>query len=105
VIDRAEDSSLEDARVMLKEAGLTKETKEAKRAAAEEFLVTFLRAGPVYGTEVNAVGVKNGHAERTIRRAAKRLGVIKQKVGGRSMWSLPQDLLDSLDSDGELGDV
>jgi hypothetical protein len=104
-VGEGEDSSLEDARVMLKEAGLTKETKEARRAAAAEFLVNFLRAGPMRATEVNAVAVKNGHSERTIRRAAKDLKVVKQKVGGHSMWSLPQDLLDSLDSDGGLGDA
>lgn len=88
---------------MIREAGLTQESRDAKRAAAAEFLIDFLRAGPVRVTEVRAVGDKNHHAWRTIRRAAKELGII-MSGGAGSTWALPPELLDSLDDGNGPGD-
>lgn len=94
-----EESSIEDARIMLKEAGLTTESKEAKRAAAQEFLINFLRAGPVAVNEIKSAAEKNNHAWRTVRRASDELGVIKPAGGPGSTWALPRALLDSLDDE------
>ena len=91
-----EESSIEDARIMLRDAGLTREARRAKREAASEFLIDFLRAGPVRVTEVYAVAEKNQHAQRTIRRAAEELGIV-MSGGPCSTWALPPGLLDTLD--------
>jgi AAA domain-containing protein len=99
-----EGSSLDDARLMLKEQGLSQESKDAKRARAAEFLIDFLRAGPVKPSDVYAAAEKNGHAQRTIRRAADDLKIDRPAGGPNSVWSLPQELLDSLADDDTIDD-
>jgi len=103
-IGEGEESSLDDARVMLKEAGVSAESKDAKRARAAEFLIDFLRAGPVRATEIYLAAEANGHSLRTLRRAADDLKIARPRGGPNSIWSLPQELLDSLDDDTETGD-
>lgn len=98
-VGEGEESSVDDARLMLKEAGLTRESREAKRAAATEFLIDFLRAGPAKSNDVYEAADKNGHSRRTLRRAAKDIRVVMPAGGPGATWALPQDLLDTLDSE------
>jgi hypothetical protein len=91
---------------MLKESGMSAESKDAKRAAAAKFIVDFLRAGSVKASDVYLAGDKNGHSQRTLRRAAKELEIIvTPPTGGRdAAWSLPQSILDAIadeEDDGE----
>lgn len=101
-LGEGEESSLEDARIMLKEAGVSSESKDAKRARAAEFLVDFLRAGPMRKLEIEAAAKANGHSWRTVRRAAADLKIVRPKGGPNSVWSLPQELLDSLGNEDEI---
>jgi putative DNA primase/helicase len=66
-VGESEESSLEDARIMLKEVGVSAESKDAKRARAAEFLIDFLRAGPVKVRTIYSVAETNGHRLRTVR--------------------------------------
>jgi putative DNA primase/helicase len=100
-VGESEESSLDDARIMLKEAGVSSESKDAKRARAAEFLIRLLRNGSMKGSEIHLAAQIDGHSDRTIRRAANDIGVIRPRGGPNSMWSLPQELLDSLDDNDD----
>ena len=65
-----------------------------ERDAAEQWLVGVLSDGPRPAGEILAAGVAAGHSQKTIRRAADRLGVLRDPPGGgRSCrWLLPADL-------------
>lgn len=68
--------------------------KSARRRTAKQLLLEVLAASPVPGTEVIAVAAKRGISERTLRRAAKDIGVVSKECrepNGRRRyyWSLP----------------
>lgn len=60
--------------------------------AAAAFLADFLSQGPVASTHVFAAAEEEGLSEKSVRRAAGRLGVQKRKTGmnGNWEWSLPK---------------
>lgn len=62
---------------------------KGKREDAADWLVDFLSNGPVPATEVFRQGAKEGHSEKTLRRAASDLDVRKRKAGmdGGWLWS------------------
>ncbi len=57
--------------------------------AAMAFLREALKDGPKSATAVLAKAVSSGHAERTIDRARKAIGLKAKKVKDQWMWSLP----------------
>ena len=69
----------------------------AKPAKARQLAINFLKIGladePVPASEVEVEAKKLGIKERTLRRAADDLGVVKEHVGspgGHWQWSLPE---------------
>jgi len=68
-------------------------SEEESRSGALDDAVAFLRSELADGAkpahEVIEAGVAAGHAERTIKRARKRLGVRSEREGGRWILSLP----------------
>jgi hypothetical protein len=97
-----EDSdSLDDARLMAR--GFKDELAPEKIEDASEWLLRFLKDGPQTGATVNGAGKSDGHAKRTLRRAADKLGVIRGRGPG-AKWRLPDHLVDAVE-DGEDGDA
>jgi hypothetical protein len=77
------------------EAINSKKGREAPdRDDAEEFLKRLLANGPLEQTAIEETADRQFHAWRTVRRAAKELGVIKGKEKGKMdgpwMWKLPK---------------
>lgn len=75
--------------------------ERSERADACGFLRGLLADGPVPSQQVQRDAAGAGHAWATVRRAAKELGVVVRKEGGRFggakqqwQWSLPDDLPD-----------
>jgi hypothetical protein len=68
---------------------------QAARSAAARFLEVALAEGPVPSTELMEAAKKQGHAWRTVRRAATQLDVQKDPVRTKKgtaqqwVWSLP----------------
>ena len=62
-----------------------------ERNAAEQWLITALSAGSRSAGEVFAAGIEAGHSQKTVRRAADALGVLRDPPGGgrRCRWLLP----------------
>jgi hypothetical protein len=62
-----------------------------KLQAAMSFVLSYLAAGSAPVGEVEAIGFTEGHLPKTLRRAARELGVVKTPPGGgpRVLWSLP----------------
>lgn len=66
--------------------------------SAIEWLKEYLQDGPKPAGNINATrpegilgdAITAGHKPSTVRRAAKILGVLKEKVDGRWLWSLPE---------------
>jgi putative DNA primase/helicase len=79
----------------------------AKRSAAAEFLVNYLRFGPRPAGEVYEDAKQYGVSNATLRRAASELGVVKSKPGGPDVtWRLPGELLALLaEEDGDEQDA
>jgi RecA/RadA recombinase len=90
--------SVADARIMIDLVG-SQAPPDAKRSAACEFLIKYLRFGPRPAKELREDSKQYGHKWATIRRAADELGVIKPRGGPNSTWALPQALLDELDGE------
>ncbi|WP_333617818.1 AAA family ATPase [Dietzia sp.] len=68
------------------------EADATERTAAEEWLDDYLRLNPgTLSATVKADARKVGHAERTLKRAAKALGVVSRSEGfpRRTVWDLP----------------
>lgn len=87
--------SLADARIML-DSARAESKPDAKRSAASEFLVNYLRLGPRPVAELREDAQQYGHKWATIRRASEELGVVKPKGGPNADWALPDDLLAEL---------
>lgn len=66
------------------------QTKDAQHEA-EDFLMGYLEDRPMPAERVKEAAEANFIAERTLRRAAKRLGVIIEKISfeGGWTWRLP----------------
>jgi putative DNA primase/helicase len=64
----------------------------SERADAAEFLRRVLADGPLKATEIYRQAREAGHAKRTLRRAAKDLGIHPSKEGMSSgwVWTLPK---------------
>jgi putative DNA primase/helicase len=96
----SEDSSgIDDARLMLQRTKNETTNSEAKIESAAEWLIDFLRDGPQTGSSGFAAANSDGHAKRTIRRAADKLGLVKGRGPGAT-WALPDGLLEALDENG-----
>ena len=54
---------------------------------AKAFLESVLRTGPVSAKRIYAEAREAGHAERTIRRAQKALGIQPMKEGMKEPWT------------------
>jgi hypothetical protein len=93
--------SVEDGRLMAR--GFKDELAPEKIEDAAEWLLKFLKPGPQTGATVKAAATSDGHSWRTIRRAADKLGVIRERGPG-AKWRLPDHLLNAVD-DGEDGDA
>lgn len=74
-----------EARAILAEAEADEDQRSAQRDA-ELFLRELLRDGPMPAKRVYAEGRDAGHAERTLRRAQKALGIEAIKDGVRGGW-------------------
>lgn len=83
---------------------LTQPRSEA-RNEAKRFLRSVLREGPVRVQSIQSEAAENGISERTLRRAAKEIGVVKTHVDpphGYWAWSLPSDeAVESSDEDSD----
>lgn len=76
------------------EKEVTRKERVKPRVRAGVLLFNELRHGPKPATEIEALARKAGVAERTLRRECKRLGVKKQRFGGRGgcwVWELSAD--------------
>lgn len=62
-----------------------------KRGAAEEWLESYLKDGPMPASEVEAAAKAEGISPRTLRRARRGLGVVARKVGTAWLLSLPEE--------------
>jgi hypothetical protein len=62
-----------------------------ERTAAEQWLIRALASGPRSAGELFAAGVEAGHSQKTVRRAADALAVLRDPPGGgrRCRWMLP----------------
>ena len=69
------------------------EGEATERDQAKEWLSEALKYGPVEATRILAEAKENGYAERTVRRAAKGLGIKPRKssYAGSWVWDPPQD--------------
>ena len=74
-------------------AGVEAEEERTARSEARDFLSYLLASGPVLSPEVFRQAKRQGHAEKTLRRAAQDLHVEKHKNGFEDgwSWSLPED--------------
>jgi putative DNA primase/helicase len=72
--------------------------KPESRCNAKGWLLAQLRAGPLLATEVQRQASESGITERTLRRAAKEMGICKEKTPeGPWIWGLPAQASDSSD--------
>jgi len=92
-------NSHRDARITL-DTSRGKQKPNAKRSAASEFIINYLRLGPRPTRELKEDARQYGHSWATIRRAADELGVLKPAGGPNSTWALPAGLLAELEQDG-----
>jgi putative DNA primase/helicase len=67
------------------------ENKPQATDTAEAFLREMLKGGPQMAAEILAKGKAQGLSEKAVRRAFKKIGVLKEKVGfqGTWIWELP----------------
>lgn len=65
-----------------------------ERSAAEQWLIAVLSDGPRPAGQIFAAGMSAGHSQKTIRRAADRLLVLRDPPGGGRLcrWLLPAGL-------------
>jgi AAA domain len=74
----------------------------AKRSAAAEFLVNYLRFGSRPAGDVREDAKQYGISYGTLRRAADELGIVKSAQGGPDVtWRLPDELLAALAEEDE----
>lgn len=74
------------------EENLSKPERKTARADAKEWLVEYLGIDTKLRNTTIAEGIKAGHSERTLTRAAKELGIGRMRKGfvGEMYWSLPE---------------
>jgi hypothetical protein len=87
---------LGDSAYTARELLTTKPSQPGAVDEAETFLLDLLREGrEIDARVVKAQGQRNGHADKTLERAAKRLGIVKERHGfGRGgvwTWRLPTE--------------
>ncbi len=90
-IEGAVESVLAKARPLSPRAGLGTGRPPTERTAAEQWLIRALSSGSRSAGELFAAGVEAGHSQKTVRRAADDLGVLRDPPGGgrRCRWMLP----------------
>jgi hypothetical protein len=94
--------SLADARLMLRALAGEEHDPQAKRSAAAEWLVYYLRLGERPARDVYEDARRQGHSAKTIRRASEDIGVIKARGGPGAKWKLPADYpIDELGEEDE----
>jgi hypothetical protein len=74
-------------------SGLESREEHSRRKEAEEWLRCELSDGPVPVRDVKSHSGPEGQCWPTVQRAAKSIGVVKKKTGGRGKgweWSLPK---------------
>jgi hypothetical protein len=70
--------------------------QQTAQGDAQDFLLAYLSDGKEHESgDVKAAAEKDGHSDRTIKRAARKLGVAQRREGSgashRSLWSLTND--------------
>jgi hypothetical protein len=78
-----------------------------KRAAAAEWITNYLAEaeGPVLSSQVLADAKQYKLSEKTVRRAAADMGIVKGGGGPKTTWDLPKDVKDLLGIDTDDGDA
>ena len=64
-------------------------SQQTQRAKAAKWLADFLGTEMIHSRDVFLAARAAGHSEKTLRRAANRLGVFKEKLGHVWYWGLP----------------
>lgn len=81
-IEGAVEAVLAEARPLPSRGGVGGGRPPTERTAAEQWLIRALSPGPRSAGELFAAGVDAGHSQKTVRRAADDLGVLRDPPGG-----------------------